>query len=192
MILPECQQSFDRLMRYFAWLMKEYGFAVIHCESGPMGYCGFTLQSGDCRLFMDVERGFLQFGQLALAPAAKQLDALMPESRWYSVREIIDYLRGWYLSWPQVEERNRLLKGLSEEESKTKLSTECQAFWPQVMALFQEDEFKRRQEELEEFLHRKDEDLHTQSMEIARRREAEWLPKWREKQQRADNDSNQG
>jgi hypothetical protein len=162
-------------MRYFAWLVEEYGFSVIHSESGPMGYCGFTLQSGDCRLSMSVERGYAQFGQLALVPAAKQLDALTPESRWYYVGEIIDYLRGSYLSWPEIEERNRLFKGLSEEESMADLSAECRISWPRIMMLFQEDEFKRRQEELEEFLHRKDEDLHTQSMIISRRREMEWL-----------------
>lgn len=75
MILPECQQAFDRLMQYFAWLLEDYGFVVIHCESGSMGYCGFTLESGDAWLFMEVERGFLQFGQLALAPPATRLDA---------------------------------------------------------------------------------------------------------------------
>jgi len=191
MVLPECQQSWDRLMRYFAWLVDEYGFVVIHCKSGTMGCCGFTLQSGDCRLFMDVERGFLQFGQLALAPAAKQLDVLRPESRWYSVRDIIDYLRGSYLSWPEIEERNRLLKDLSEEESMTELSAECRAFWPQIMELFREDGFKQRQADLEAFLQRKKEDLHAQSMEAARHREAEWLPKWRESQQAKDK-SNKG
>ena len=177
-------------MRYFAWLMDEYGFVVIHCKSGTMGYCGFTLQSGDCRLFMDVEHGFLQFGQLALAPAAKQLDVLTPELRWYSVRDIIDYLRESYLNWPEIEERNRLLKDLSEEESMTELSTECRAFWPQIMELFREDEFKRRQADLEAFLQRKKDDLHAQYMEAARRREAEWLPKWKRSQQVQDKHDN--
>lgn len=152
MIAPECQQPFDRLMQYFAWLVEDYGFVVIHCESGSMGYCGFTLESGDAWLFMEVERGFLQFGQLALAPTVTRWDALTPASRWYTVRDIIDYLRGSYPSWSQIEERNRLLMSLSEEESMTELSAECRVFWPSIMALFQEEEFESQQGALEEFL----------------------------------------
>lgn len=190
MILAGCQHSFDRLMRYFAWLVEDYGFVVIHSESGTMGYCGFTLQSGDTRLFMDVERGFLQFGQLALAPATKRLGTLTPESRWYTVDDIIDYLRGCYLSWSEIEERNRSLMTLSEDESMTKLSAECRALWPQIMTLFQEEEFTRRQEDLESFLKSKHEDQRRQRKELVRQEEARWLPKWRERQQQTKDDNN--
>ena len=143
-----------------------------------MGYCGFVLQSGDCRLFMEVERGLMQFGQLALASAAQPLDASATASRQYSVKEVLDYVRGGYLNWSQIEERNRLLSRMSEEESMMRWSKECQDLWPNVMKLFQQDEFNRRHQELEKVIKEIDVDLHQRQMELAKRKEAEWLPNW--------------
>lgn len=173
MILPECQDAFNRLMRYFAWLVDEYGFAVINCETGTMRYCGFTLRAGSCLLHMDVERGYLQFGSLAFASVVDQKESAVPGTRWYNVGEVIDYLRGRYLSWSEIEDRNHRLLSVSEEESMTRLANDCHTMWPQIMELFQETEFKRRQADLEEFLQSKERDLHAQYMEAARRREAE-------------------
>lgn len=175
MMLPECQRYFDLLMRYYAWLVDEYGFAVIHVKNGHMGSCSFILQSGDCRLFMSVEREVMDFPQLALAPAAAQLDACAPELRWYHVADIIDYLRGYYASWPQIEERRQLFTSLPPDEVRMRFVMEHRSFWPQIMELFREDEFKRCQADLEKFLQRKERDLHRQSMIAARRREMAWL-----------------
>ncbi len=191
MMLPECQKYFDLVMQYYTWLIDEYGFMVIHVKNGYMGSCSFTLQSGDCRLFMSVEREQLDFPQLALAPAAARLDACASGLRWYHLGDILDYLRGEYPSWSQIEERSQLLKSLSADEIRTRSAAECRALWSRIMTLFQKEEFKRRQGELEDFLREKNENQERQRKELVIRREAEWLPKWREEQQQAKNHSNQ-
>lgn len=152
MLLPECRDQHDLLMRYYGWLTEDYGFAVIDMASGRMGSCSFILQQGDCRVFISVDRGQLDFPQVALAPAADKLDAWVTNLQWYHVVDLIDYLRGEYASWSQVEERLRLEDGLSADEILRRRITDFRAFWTQVMALFQQDEFKSQQGALEEFL----------------------------------------
>jgi len=178
MILPECQEQFDWLMRFFGWLLEEYDYVVIHSTNGYMDSCGFTLQSGDCRLFMARDRGSFGEFELTMLPASQRLEGTPSGWRWYHVAKIIDYLRGWYLSWPQIEERNRSWSNLSEDELLMQRAKEWRSFWPQIMRLFQEDEFKRRQEELEVFIQGMDEDLHKQVMVIERHREVERIKRY--------------
>jgi hypothetical protein len=182
MMLPECQKYFDLLMQYCAWLIEEYGFVVIHVKNGCMASCSFILQSGDCRLFMSVERGQLDSPQLALAPSAAQLDACASGLRWYHVGDILDYLRGQYPSWSQVDEQSRSLKSLSADEIRARSTAEYRAFWPRIMTLFREEVFRGRQRELEDFLREKNENQERQRKELVKQREAEWWPKWREEQ----------
>ncbi len=190
-MFSNCQEHFDLWMRYYAWLLDEYGFVVIHTDTGHMNSCSFMLQSGDCRLFVSVDRGVWGFPQLALAPVAMQLDACAAGLRWYHIADIIDYLRGGYASWAQIEKQRRLLQDAPSDKMRSVFATEHRAFWPQVMALFQVEEFKRRHEALEAFLREKNENQERQRKESVRREEAEWLPKWRERQQQAKNDDNQ-
>lgn len=154
-------------MVYFAWLAEEFGFAVIDNEIGTMGYCGFTLRAGDCQLRMEVERGHLQFGEVSLAQTADQLERAVAGSRWYTIRDVLDYLRGYYRSWSEIEQDSLTD---SEEETLTRLAKECRTAWPQVMELFQRVEFVRRQEDLEAFLRRKQQDLDAQFWQAANSR----------------------
>lgn len=172
MVPIECQDAFNRLMRYFAWLVEEYGFALIECKTGTMGYCGFTLRSGSCLLYMDVERGCLQFGSLAFASTIDQGELAVRKAKWYSVGDILDYLRGYYPSWAEIEAQNKWLFSVSEDERMTRLANECRTIWPRVMELFQESEYKRRHMDLKEFLERKEQDLQTQFLKTIRREES--------------------
>lgn len=174
MIPSGCHEYFSLLKQYFGWLFDEYGFVLLHAKNGRMSSCGFLLQSGDCRLYISFDR--TRFGgiQIAMVPASEQSNVFIPGLHWYAVGEIIDYLRGAYLDWPQIEERVQLAADLSLEEALVERAEEARPFWPQTMDLFQKDEFKRRQEELEEFLRRKDEEQERQRKEWVRRREAEW------------------
>lgn len=152
MVLPECRDQLDLLMRYYGWLTEDYEFAVIDMASGRMGSCSFILQQGDCRVFISVDRGQLDFPQVALVPAANKLDAWATNLQWYHVVDLVDYLRGEYASWPQIEERLQFEKDLSADEILRRGITHIQSFWPQVMILFQEDEFRSQQGALDEFL----------------------------------------
>ena len=55
----------------------------------------------------------------------------------YTVKEVLDYLRGRYLSWPQIEERNQLLDRMTAEVTLDEADPiECQDSQPaSVMAL---------------------------------------------------------
>lgn len=161
----ESKKYLDLIMHYYAWLVEEYGFALIDASDVYMGSCSFTLQSGDCRLFITVERGLLGAAYVALAPVAAQLDASAPGLQWYHIADVLDYLRGWYPSWSQIDERGRMLLSLSTEGRYTREATEWRALWPQIMALFREDEFKKRQPELEAFIRNMYEDLNKQRKE---------------------------
>ena len=152
MVSPECREQLDLLMCYYGWLLEDHGFAVIGMSNARMSSCSFLLQQGDCRVFLSVDRGQLDFPQVALAPAANKLDAWATNLQWYHVVDITDYLRGDYASWSQIEERLRLEENLSADEILRRRITDFRAFWPQVMALFQQDEFGSKQGALEEFL----------------------------------------
>lgn len=152
MVLPECREQLDLLMRYYGWLREDYGFSVIGMSNGRMSSCSFILQQNDCRVFLSVDRGQLDYPQVALAPAANELDAWATNLQWYHVVDLVDYLRGEYASWPQIEERLQFEKDLSADEILRRGITHIQSFWPQVMILFQEDEFRSQQGALDEFL----------------------------------------
>lgn len=152
MVLPECREQLDLLMRYYGWLLEDHGFTVIGMSHGRMSSCSFILQQGDCRVFLSVDRGQLDFPQVALAPVVNRLDAWATNLQWYHVVDLTDYLRGEYASWSQIEERLRLEQSLSADEILRRHITDFRAFWPQIMALFQQDECKSRQGALEEFL----------------------------------------
>ena len=152
MKLPECREQFDLLMRYYEWLVEDHGFTVIGMLNGSMNSCSFLLQQGDCRVFLSVDRGQVDFPQVALAPADNKLDALATGLQWYHVVDITDYLRGEFSSWSQIEERLRLEENLSADEILRRHISDFRALWPQVLVLFQQDEFVFRQIQLEEFL----------------------------------------
>lgn len=173
MIPVECQDAFNRLMRYFAWLVDDYSFALVDCKTGTMRYCGFTFRSGTCLLHMDVERGNLQFGSLAFASITDQEDSAILEANWYPVGDILDYLRGYYLSWTEIEAQNDWLFSVSEEESMTRLANDCRTMWPGVMALFQESEFRAQYSALKEFLQNKERHLRAQYLATVRREDSE-------------------
>ena len=152
MKLPECREQFDLLMRYYEWLVEDHGFTVIGMLNGSMNSCSFLLQQGDCRVFLSVDRGQVDFPQVALAPADNKLDALATGLQWYHVVDITDYLRGEFSSWSQIEERLRLEENLSADEILRRHISDFRALWPQIMTLFQQDGFVFRQIQLEEFL----------------------------------------
>lgn len=152
MVLRECREQLDLLMRYYGWLREDYGFAVIGMSNGRMSSCSFILQQNDCRVFLSVDRGQLDYPQVALAPAANELDAWATNLQWYHVVDLTDFLRGGYASWSQIEERLRLEENLPADEILKRRIPDIRAFWPQLMKLFQQDQFMSQQGSLEEFL----------------------------------------
>lgn len=152
MELPKCREQLHLLMRYYGWLLEDFGFAVIGISHDSMGSCSFILQKGDCRVFLSVDRGQLDFPQVALASAASKLDTWITNLQWYQAVDLIDYLRGEFASWSQIEERLRLEASLSADEILRTHIVDFRVSWPQVMALFQQDEFKAQQGAMEEFL----------------------------------------
>ncbi|RMD62916.1 hypothetical protein D6833_06270 [Candidatus Parcubacteria bacterium] len=177
----ECRRYWRLLKRYFGWLLEEYNFTLLYVKNGRMSSCGFVLQADDCRVHISIDRGTFGGIRIAMVPSSRISEVSIRGLRWYYVGEIVDYLRGWYPKWSQIEEASRQDSKLSLNEAMKKEAREIRPFWPQIMDLFREDMFEQRKASLEEFLEREMQDLHKQSMKAARRREAEWLPKWKEK-----------
>jgi len=183
---PECQRYFDLLEQHFGWLLEEYSFTLLYVKDGQISSCGFVLQSGSCRVYVSIDRDTFGGIRVAMVPSSRISEVSIRGLRWYYVGEIVDYLRGWYPKWSQIEEDSHRASTLSLDKAMDKEAREIRPFWPQIMDLFREDVFEQRKADLEEFLQRETQDLHAQSMETARRCEARWLPKWREKQQAKD------
>lgn len=158
--LSECREAFDRFRQHFSWILDEYDFEIIDVRTGTMRYCGFMLQSHSCLLYTDYERGHLQFGNIAFAPPSQALNA--DDLKWYSIADVLDYLRGNHLSWVEVLARNERWSLQPEDQVIGQWATECRAAWPQVMDLFSEAEFITREVELREFVEKKRQNLDTQ------------------------------
>jgi hypothetical protein len=168
-ISPGCQEYFEQLKRHFGWLFDEYGFSLLHSLGDSGYYCEFILQSGDCRFRIDVQRGRYSSMELAMVPAPLKAEVFIRGLKWYPVAEVVNFLEKRSPDYEQVEERSQYLMSLTHDGALAALAEEYRPAWSQIMELFQEDEFERRQDEFEQFRQEYREERGKQHLDWVRR-----------------------
>jgi len=172
MLSTGCQKYYEQFKRHFGWLFDEYSFTVVHVEDRSSMYCNFILQSGDCRVSVEFDRGGLAM-EIAMVPKAIASAKFIPGLKWYGIPEVLDFLEGRSPDYLWIEERAQGAVGVSLEEKLADEAQEYRSSWPQIMEFFEEDEFERRRDEFERFRESQHQKLATQHIEWTRRQEAQ-------------------
>jgi hypothetical protein len=167
MIAAGCQERLDQMRRHFVWLYEEYRFSLVFSEGDSSLYCRFVLQSNDCRFRIDFDRGGFSI-DLAMVPVSLAAQTSIAGLRWYSIEEVLDFWQRGLQANSKVEDEFRLT-GLSLDRKLALVSEEYRPLWPGVMRLFSQTEFESRQEDLERFCQKRNEERERQHVEWLRR-----------------------
>ena len=150
MLPAKCQEYFGLLKEHFAWLFDEFGFVVLQIKNGYMDSCSFLMQSGDCRLFVAIDRGRIGLTQITMVPSRNHEIVNLPALQWYSLADVIHYLSGHFPDWQEVKQRVTDAEAQTLEEVFAELSAEYRPLWPDIMTIFREDSFEVKKTKLEQ------------------------------------------
>lgn len=148
----------DLVKKHFGFLEDRYGFTIVHAKKlEAFGDCSVVLQSGDCRLRIMMDRGVVEVeAGLKYAPYADYVDEWKRDSprRWYNLYYITRFLTQgpnqaeWEFMFPEpgFDKKTRV------ERQMIRLVNILEPYWDQIIEVFQEDTFNKRQKDLGEFL----------------------------------------
>jgi hypothetical protein len=169
------QQKFDDLIKkHFKFLFEDYGFSIVYSEQHTDQYnTRVVLQSGECKIKMYIDRGWFAIeGGLKGADVKFSRDWLSPTSikRWYDLSFVLPFLtqssnqtKFEYIQPPDGpgynEEKN-------VESEMFRISTIIRPHIGEIIAFFQEDTFRKRQKELNEFIRKRAEEKGVLSKDV--------------------------
>jgi hypothetical protein len=145
--------------KYFGFLITQYGFSIVYKDGpGSFGDCAVVLQSGDCRINIFMDRGgvIIEVG-LRYAPnyytSSEQWEP-GSLSRWYSTQHVTAFLTQGLeqVNWEYPPIDWNLDSFTRVEQQMAELSTILKPYWNQIIELFQEENFKKKQKELDKFV----------------------------------------
>jgi hypothetical protein len=169
------QQIFvDMIKNHFRFLFEEYGFSLVYSEPHPT-YANqhVVLQSGDCKINMYIDRGWFAIeGGSKGAQIKFTMDWLNLDSPniWYDLSVVLPFLtqssnqtRFEYIQPPDGpgyhEEKN-------VESEMSRISVIIRPYLGEIIAFFQEDTFRKRQKELNEFIRKSAEEKGVLSKDV--------------------------
>jgi hypothetical protein len=168
------QQTFaDLIKKHFRFLFEEFKFSIVYSEPHP-NYANHhvILQAGDCKINMYIDRGWFFIESGVKGTDIKfSVDWLNPASpyQWYDLSLVIPFLtRGSNQVNFEYTESPRG-PGYNEEKhvesEMARISTIIRPYIGEIIAFFQEDTFRKKQKDLNEFI-----EMRAEEKEIKRNR----------------------
>lgn len=162
----EQQKFVDLIKKYFKFLFEDYAFSIVYSEPLSDHYNKrVVLQSGECKIKMYVDRGWFAIeGGSREADLKFSMDWLNPMSvkRWYDLSFVLPFLTQGsnQVNFESIEPPS----GPKYNEEKhvrsemVRISAIIRPHIDKIIAFFQEDTFRKRQKELNEFIRKRAEE----------------------------------
>ncbi len=138
MIHEECKRFFWQIKKHFDYLFDQCGFSVVH-EDGDGEHCLIVIQSGSCQMEFLYDKGIVEI-------------SVGTSQRRYYIFWVIKFVKG--KQRPTLEEIDRIMELFWSGRTDDGLRTVSKMLKPvcrEVVELFQEKTFSKRQNELDEF-----------------------------------------
>ena len=156
------KEFINLIKKHFDFLMEKYGFSIIYSDYSfeTFGNCMVVLESKDCRIRIEKERGqvFLSIA-LRCIPYICSKDVSLESFRqwqkqWYDLSHVTSFLTqgpnqvNWKYKLPEpgFDEKTCI------ERQMVRLTRILEPYWNRIIELFQEESFKKKQKELDEFI----------------------------------------
>lgn len=133
-----CVEFFQQIKSRFDYLFEKYGFLIVD-KRGNGVYCLLVIQSGGCQIRFQYDRGVVE---ISVGTTQKQ----------YNMFWIVNFVRG--KSQPMPDEMLQIMElfwSRKMDDGLCALSKMLKPVCEEVVELFQEETFKKKQRELEEF-----------------------------------------
>jgi len=143
-------KPFSRLDVIFDYLFEDYGFAAVYCRDVDHGeHILIILQSPDCRIKFIYDRGTVEATIGTLSSPVGWTDCVDNTRYWFDLLTMIAFVE----MWPSMTaaEKQQMADTVRSVTAEVFLSRKLQPAVGQVVALFREEVFKDRREEIEMF-----------------------------------------
>ena len=151
----EKQTFIDLIKKHFGFLMENYGFSIVYSD-GPaesFGDLDVILQSDKCkiRIMTDRKQVFLDIG-LKTATLKSSKD-------WYDLGFVTSFLtQGPNQVNLEYSDKWIVDEKTTYEQEMIRLNKILEPYWGQILELFKEENIKKRQKELDDFIQKRAEE----------------------------------
>jgi hypothetical protein len=134
----ECKWFLERVQIHFNYLFEKYGFRIIFTEDDHLGeHCLIVIESAHCRVRYIFDRGSLEVSVGALSSSPGWHDFDNGELKWFSMREVIEYINGQpRRTSEELYELGEVLFAMTVDEHLEWLAKSMRPIYSNVIELF--------------------------------------------------------